>query len=190
MVVTQIGFQTQDESRYKEFLRPIGAYLDWLQARYVTVCEIDNGFVWHCFPYGDLTKPVSGMIGRDELPRLLERLRKSRRLRKGIFGRRPHSHRRRQPRGAGIDTVCPDGYEEAFRSIGARLDRAKAIAILIVEQRDKLSVNYRFPVAGLLRRDLKRFDISSNQHEDEFNREQLAHLIAMSRSHRHNPFYY
>jgi hypothetical protein len=189
MAYTQVGYQTQDEPNYRQVLRPIGAYLDRLQARFVTLGETEDGFVWHCFPNGDLTRPLSGMIAHTDVPLLMDQLKAARRVKRGVFGRRPTAAKPIRI-GSRKDTVCPEGYEETFRSLGNKLDVAKAIAVLIVERKDTISVNYHFPTPGYLRRDLSRTEFTSDVHEDNFNRDQVARLIATSRSYRNNRYFH
>ncbi len=187
MASTAIGFATQDEPQYRDALRAIGAYLDWLRAEYVTLSEIDDGFVWHSFSRGDLARPVTGMVPHGDLSRLMARLRGERTARRRGAARagavRSARSTRRRP-------VCADGYQETFRTIGARLDKVKALAVLLVERDDTLIVNYRYPVPGYLRRDIQRLALSYGQEEDVFTSKQLADMVAEARGNRHNPFYH
>jgi hypothetical protein len=188
VLTSDIGAQTHDEPRYAEFLRPVGAYLDKLLARHVTFCETEEGFVWHCFPHGDVTRPASGMITHGELPRILEQFKSLRHARRGIFGRWQPARNSKRSTSRG-DSVCPEGYEEAFRCLGTHLDRAKAMSVLIVELQDKLLVSYRFPVPGFLRRDAHRLEFMSTQHEDHYSRQQIADLIKAARGKRNSLYY-
>jgi hypothetical protein len=189
MVNTQVGYQTQDEPNYRQLLRPIGAFLDRLQARFVTLGETEDGFVWHCFPNGDFTRPMSGMIAHADVPRLMDQLKAARRVRRGVFSMHPPAAKPIKI-ASRRDTVCPEGYEETFRSLGNKLDVAKAIAVLIVERKDNISVIYHFPTPGYLRRDISRTEFTSDMHEDIFNRDQVARLIATSRSYRNNRYFH
>lgn len=189
MASTQVGYRTQDEAHYRQLLRPIGAYLDRIQARYVTVAETSDGFLWHCFPNADYTRSMSGLIALDDIPGLMDQLRAARKARRGVFGIRPTAARPHRIT-ARKDTVCPEGYEETFRSIGVRLDRAKALAVLIVERKDLLTVNYRYPTPGFLRRDLSRGEFVSDAHEDNFTSTDITQLISTSRSYRNNRYFH
>jgi hypothetical protein len=185
---TAIGYMTQDAPQYRDALRTLGAYLDWLHAEYVTLCEIDDGFVWHSFAKGDLTRPVSGMVPHADLARLMSSLKSKRtggirHANRPVGARRSSTSAHRQP-------VCVDGYQETFRTIGARLDRAKALAVLLVESDESLIVNYSYPVPGYLRRDLHRLASSYSQAQDAFTRKQLAEMVVAARGNRNNPFYH
>lgn len=183
-----IGHMTEDEPKYRDVLRTIGAYLDWLQAEYVTLSELDEGFVWHCFSRGDLTRPVSGMVPHGDLARLMGRL-KSERTGRWRSRSRPRGAIR-PSRSARHHPVCADGYQDTFRTIGARLDRLKAVSVLLVEQGDTLVINYSYPIPGYLRRDLHRLALSCAQEQEVFTSKQLAELVAVARGNRNNPFYH
>lgn len=184
---TAIGYVTQDEPQYRDTLRAIGAYLDWLQAEYVTVSEIDDGFIWHSFARGDLTRSVSGMVPHGELSRLMSRLKHERTGRHANPSRPPGAAR--STRSAPHHAVCVEGYQETFRTIGARLDRVKALAVLLVEQDQKLVVNYRYPAPGYLRRDLYRIASAYGQQQDTFSADQLVEMVTAARGNRNSPYF-
>jgi hypothetical protein len=185
--IAYVDARAQDEARYRDLLRVVGACLDWQHGRCITVCETGEGMIWHCFSRGDLFRPISGIVPFDHLGQMLERLKQGRRDRRHVFGRRAAYHQ--PPAGASGKTACVDGYQETFRTVGARLDIAKASAVLIVEETDRLTVGYRFPVSGFLRRDLTRMEFSSCDHEDHYSRDQLREMVARDRGKRNSRYF-
>ncbi len=187
MASTAIGFMTQDEPRYREVLRTIGWHLDSIHAAYVTLCEIDEGYIWHCFARGDLTRPVSDTISHADLAGLSSRLRAERTGRNRLPS---HATRAARPaKSAPRRPVCAYGYQETFRTIGARLDRMKARAVLVVERDDTLIINYQYPVPGYLRRDLFRLAQSHDMAQDAFGHKQLVDMVEAARRNRNYRYY-
>jgi hypothetical protein len=86
--------------------------------------------------------------------------------------------------------VCAAGYEATFRSLGERLDLARATSILLVEQRGVLTAQYRFPTPGFLIRNTTRADRQSDVREEVYARDQLLKLVTTSRTYRNNRYYH
>src|SRR5665213_366902 len=121
--------------KYKDLLRPIGAYLDFLHARFITVAETEEGFLWHCYPHGNLTQPRSGFIARGNVEALQEEMLKAMQgSGRGWLGKGPRpikpdrSAQRRK-------SACPEGYQEALRVLSGKLDDQSAVNVLIIEQK-------------------------------------------------------
>lgn len=189
VVSAKVEHVTQDAPNYKQILRLLGAYFDRVNARYVTLAETEDGFVWHCFPNGDLTRAASGMFAHSDVPNALEQLKSRRQSHTGIFASRRSASKpdRIEWRKS---TVCAGGYEETFRSLGVKLDQMRALSILVVERNDCLSVHYYLPIAGYLRRDFSRMAFTGDAREDMYGREQIIDLINTARGWRNNRFYH
>ncbi len=176
--------------KYKDVLRPIGAYLDFLRARYVTVAETEEGFLWHCYPDGDPTKPRSGVIERENVDSLREEIaaavQSSRRRWFGARAKRLQPDRSAWRR----KSACPEGYQEALRVLSAKLDDRCAVNILIIEQKDCLAVRYHGVVPMYLRINAVRSDAISSFRDEEFSGKEIGELTALARSHRGDRYYY
>jgi hypothetical protein len=176
--------------KYKDVLRPIGAYLDFLRARYVTVAETEEGFLWHCYPNGDLTKPRSGAIERENVDSLREEIaaavQSSRRRWFGKGAKPLKSDRSAWRR----KSACPEGYQEALRVLSVKLDDRCAVNILIIEQKDCLAVRYHGVVPMYLRINAVRVEAISSFRDEEFTGKEIGELTALARSHRGDRYYY
>ncbi|MGH2344590.1 MAG: hypothetical protein ACRDG4_05150 [Chloroflexota bacterium] len=176
--------------KYKDLLRPIGAYLDFLHARFVTVAETEEGFLWHCYPHGDLAKPRSGFIARRNVSTLQEEITKAVQLSgRGWLGKgakpiKPdRSVQRRQ-------SACPEGYQEALRVLSVKLDDQCAVNILIIEQKDCLVVRYHGVVPVYMRVNAIRADSVPGFRDEEYTGKEMSELTAVARSHRGDRFYH
>ncbi|HXT37239.1 MAG TPA: hypothetical protein VN837_16820 [Chloroflexota bacterium] len=176
--------------KYRDVLRPIGAYLDFLRARYVTVAEAEEGFLWHCYPDGDLGTPKSGFIARGEVGSLQEEIAKGQRVAKvGLFGKGPRplkpdkSKQRRK-------SACPEGYQEALRVLSAKLDDQCAVNVLVVEQNDCLVVRFHGIVPVYLRMNAMRADSNPGFRDEQYSGQEMSELTAIARSHRGDRFYH
>ncbi len=177
--------------KYRDLLRPIGAYLDFLHARYVTVAETEDGFLWHCYSHGDLTQPRSGFISRGHVGTLQEEMLKAQQqpAKGGWFGKDPRPiklnkspQRRKSP--------CPEGYQEALRVLSTKLDDKRAINILVVEQKDCLTVRFHGVVPVYLRVTATRADSISAFRDEQYTGREIGELTAIARSHRGDRFYH
>jgi len=174
--------------RYGQILRTIGAYLNLLQARYVTIAEIDQGFTWHCYPRANLTKSQSGMVTFEDLPKFQEAVRQMGKSRQGLLRRSKIEISRQALR---RHPICPAGYEEMFRTIGQKLDEQRAQQILLVERGDSLIANYRLMAPNYIAFNPNRFDqIVAYSHQLEFQRPQISTLIGAARSFRHSNYFH
>jgi hypothetical protein len=176
--------------KYKDLLRPIGAYLDFLRARYVTVAETEEGFLWHCYPDGDPTKPRSGVIERENVGSLREEIAKAlqpagrRWFSKGAKQVKPDRSAWRRK------SACPEGYQEALRVLSVKLDDRCAVNILIIEQKDCLTVRYHGVVPMYLRINATRAESISSFRDEEFTGKEIGELTTVARSHRGDRYYY
>lgn len=177
--------------KYRELLRPIGAYLDSLDARYITLAETEEGFLWHCYPHGDLATPRSGFIAREDVPALQEEMARMRQpaKRNGWFGKgsRPT---RQDKHGWRRKSACPEGYQEALRVLSGKLDDQCAVNILVIEQVDCLSVRYHGVVPVYLRINASRADSIPGFRDDQYTGQEMGELTAVARSHRGDRFYH
>ncbi|MGH2410174.1 MAG: hypothetical protein ACRDGS_07360 [Chloroflexota bacterium] len=176
--------------KYRDLLRPIGAYLDFLRARFVTVAEAEEGFLWHCYPCGDLSKPKSGFVARGAIGSLQEEIDKAPRAAKGgLFGKgsRPlNSDKSKQRR----KSACPEGYQEALRVLSAKLDDQCAVNVLVIEQNDCLAVRFHGVVPVYLRINATRADSIPGFRDEQYSGQEMSELTAIARSHRGDRFYH
>jgi hypothetical protein len=178
----------QEAKPYRQLLRPLGAFFNQLQARYITLAETKSGFVWHCYPHGDLSHSRGGLVCYADIPALLEMLRRER-TRRGLFGLR-RSLPKVDPRSFRRHPICPFGYQEMLRSLGAKLDEQQAQAVLIMERDDHILVRYSMPLPTYIRTDAYRATFMTGMHEDVYRPDHLVWLVARARSRRGNLYYY
>jgi hypothetical protein len=176
--------------KYKDLLRPIGAYLDFLRAQFITVAETEEGFLWHCYPHGDLAHPRSGFIARGNVEALQEEMIKAiqgsgrGRLGKGSRPIKPDRSAQRRK------SACPEGYQEALRVLSAKLDDQSAVNVLIIEQKDCLAVRFHGVVPVYLRINAVRADSIPGFRDEEYTGKEMSELTALARSHRGDRFYH
>ncbi|HVA89692.1 MAG TPA: hypothetical protein VNL71_07600 [Chloroflexota bacterium] len=177
--------------KYRDLLRPIGAYLDFLHARYVTVAETEKGFLWHCYPHGDLTQPRSGFIARGDVGTLQEEMLKAHRPAKsGWFGKGPRSIKLDKKSTQRRKSACPEGYQEALRVLSTKLDDQRAVNVLVVEQKDCLAVRFHGVVPVYLRVNATRADSIPCFRDEQYTGQEMGELTAIARSHRGDRFYH
>src|SRR5579859_4462381 len=69
---------SHEPPKYRSLLRAFGAYFDQEQARYVTLAEIDGGFLWHFFPGGELLRTTHGILAYEDVPDFAESIKQTR----------------------------------------------------------------------------------------------------------------
>jgi hypothetical protein len=171
---------------YGELLRPIGAFLDGAKARDVVLAEIHGGFTWTFTVRGSSGSARSLTVGYQDLPRLGEQVRGGRK-----------SSTTMTVESEDLVTLPSNvlpmhalGYQEKFRSLGAKLDGQHAEQIQIVEVNQVLLVRFVLPAPRFLRQaehpdsDMVRF------REDTYDTHELAALISGARSRRGSRYYY
>jgi hypothetical protein len=187
MLALEMPQQQQEVKPYRQLLRPFGAFFNQLQARYITLAETATGFAWHCYPRGDLAHARGGLVCYADIPALLEMLRRERAGR-GLFGLR-RGLPRVDPRSFRRHPICPVGYQEMLRSLGAKLDEQRAHAVLIMERDDHVLVRYSMPLPIYIRTDAYRATFITGMHEDVYRPDHLMWLVARARSRRGSLYY-
>lgn len=171
---------------YGELLRPIGAFLDSAQAQDVVLAEIQGGFTWTYRVRGSSAAARSATIDYDNLPRLREQVRRGKQAPATLA-----------VESADLVTLPSNvlpmhalGYQEKFRSLGAKLDLQHAEQIQIVEAGAALMVRYVVTPPGFVRR-AQRFEAESLRfREDTYDPCEIGALISQSRSRRGSKYYY
>jgi hypothetical protein len=188
------------QRKYSYLLRPIGAFLDTLDARYITVAEIADGFIWHCYRNRDPSKCVSGVIPHDNIPALIEMTKRDKQARarandaivrvrkstRGLFRRRSADADSSE---VVLHPVCPDGYEESLRSVGAKLDDQRAYMIMLVEREASMVIRYSMPLPPYIRVDISRPETFTGFHEVEYSTDEINEIIDTIRDRRGIPYY-
>ena len=172
--------------RYREMLRPIGAHLDLLQARNLTLAELDDGFMWHYLVEEHAAPPSSATLTYEELSSLGDQVRHAKEAWRAKAARLQGDHEPEplaQPR-------YSTGYEDLLRSLGARLEAQQAEKVLIVECGHDLLVRYALMPPAFVRREAVEIGELVSFREDLYSAEQLAELIATMRSRRGSKFFY
>ena len=82
--------------KYQQLLRPIGAYLDTLDASHLLLAESEEGFIWRCAPRSDPGELLYGVIVHDEVPQLADTMKQRRLGRVPVSGEHPAAAERRQ----------------------------------------------------------------------------------------------
>jgi hypothetical protein len=171
---------------YGELLRPIGAFLDTAKARDVVLAEIEGGFTWTFRVRGSSAAARNVTIGYQDLPRLREQVRRGRRSSAGLIVE-------------SVDLVTLPtnvlpmhalGYQEKFRSLGAKLDGQHAEQIQIVEIGSTMMVRFVLPAPRFLRRAEHPDGETVRFREDTYDIHELAGLISEARSRRGSRYYY
>jgi hypothetical protein len=197
--MTQHSIGPGGQKRYSYILRPIGAYLDLLEARNVTVAEIEDGFLWHCYRLGRPLQAVTGVFSLAEIPDLIESIKQ----RKAEAARAEDAEQRARKHGLGlfrrqeqapvverpVHPLMPSGYEETLRSIGARVEDQRACALMLAERPASLLVIYSLPLPNYIRLDVTRMEAYSGMHEVEYSRDELLEIITSVRARRGLRYY-
>lgn len=195
---------TSAAPKYRLLLRPIGAYLDTLEARNLTLAESEQGFIWRCLAREDPAQLLCGVVGHDEIPQLTESVKAAR------LGRVPDlvideaqdapglqtkfslpdgSRSIIQPERR-IDAVCPFGYEELLRCLSYKLDRVAATSFMLQESDDSILVQYTLAVPLFVQMEPDRFISNNYFHEDVLYRDDAIALVRRVRGFRGTSFYH
>jgi hypothetical protein len=171
---------------YRELLRPIGAFLDDIQAREVVLAEIRGGFTWTYMMRSSGGPARTEAIAYEDLPRMRDQMR-----------RRKKTAETARSQDAGLLTLpnnvlpmYPSGYEERLRSLGAKLDSQHAEQIEIVELGSTLLVRFVQPPPAFVRRVQQPEGQVPRFREDSYDAAEMSELIAMARSRRGSKYYY
>ena len=176
---------TTNRVPYRLSLRVLGRLLNGDKARTVTVCEIEDGFLLHYFVRGQLNRVAHRAIHSAEVLDLDDMLQKQRgttlqsesfRDLKRIFSSRQPDALRFQK----THPLCPEGYEEFFRSVGQDLDRRNAHAVLICELERNFHVEYTVDRSDFVLRDGLRVAMPGRRQESH-NASQVAEVIRKAR---------
>ncbi len=175
---------------YRDLLRPIGAYLDYLEVCSVTVAETAEGFLWHGCLQRDLTKSRGGFIARANVPELANDMReasqRSRRIVFGWMGGRPKLVKGRSRRSA----VCPEGYQEAFRVLGPKLDEQSAANVVLIERADGLVLRFSSVLPHFIRLNRLLTELPLSFREETYDPRQMSALTVTARSYRGSRYYH
>ncbi len=192
------------DSKYRPLLRPIGAYLDSLNVRNLTLAETEQGFIWRCFARENPSQLLYGVIGHDEIPQMIESIKASRigRVpdlvidepvveRQGLLGRALQSRPTQSslPPEVRSDAVCPFGYEELLRALSFRLDREAATSFVLHEDDNSILIRFTLTVPVYVQMEPERFVSSTYFHEDVLNQDDIIALVRHVRSFRGTKFY-
>jgi Flp pilus assembly protein TadD len=166
---------------YRTSLRVLGRLLNGDKARMVTVCEIEQGFLLHYFARGEPQGVTSRAIHSAEVMDLDDVLHKQRgkpapsgalKDLQSVFGLRPDEALRFQK----SHPLCPLGYEEFLRALGAGLDRRHARAILITELDERIHVEYTVDRADFVVRQGQRMALPGRRQEN-YTAQQIATFV-------------
>ena len=188
------------QRRYRYLLRPIGAYLDAIDARYVTLAEFQDGFIWHCASREDPTRLQSGTVALDEFSTLIDTIKsdkeararehdemlRSRRGGRGLFRKSAVSDAEAE---VSPHPVCQYGYEATFRSLGAKLEDQRGYMVLLVERAGSLIVSFSLPLPMYIRVDISRMETFTGFHEVEYSSAELRQIVEEVREHRGISYY-
>jgi hypothetical protein len=166
------------EPKYRLLLRPIGAFLDSINASQVVLCEIEQGFIWRCVERNNPDFVRSGLISHDEIPELSESMKQSR------LGKVEDTADSPPEMG-----VCAWGYEELLRCLSDKLDLEAATTVLFIEDDTSVLVQFSLAVPLYVQMEPERMVPSNYFHEDLYTREDIEALIKRLRGHRGSRYY-
>jgi hypothetical protein len=168
----------RDAPKYRPLLRPIGAYLDTLQATNLMLVEYEEGFMWRCFAREDPSRLLFGVIGHNDVPQLAETM-KSNRLGRvsDLVDDQP------------IDAVCPYGYEELLRCLSYKLDKEAATTVLVIEDDSSVLVQFTLQVPVYVQMEPERLISAHYFHEDLLMRSDVEALVKQVSEFRGSRFY-
>ena len=194
------GTMPGGKKRYGVLLRPIGAYLDSIGARYISIAEIEEGFIWHCLRNHSPMHAMSGGFTHEEIPQLIESIKLSKaerrraleeealRARRGAFGLFRRQTRELEPI-PDPHPVFRAGYEETLRSLGSKLEDQRAYQVLLVERESCLLVKYSLPLPTYIRLEPTKVEVYTGFHEIEYSAADLIGFVAEVRSRRGIAYY-
>jgi len=170
---------------YQTSLRVLGRLLNGDKARAVTLCEVDGGFLLHYILHGDPGRVHSRAIpdaeafdlddlfhaqhGKPDITGSFKGLRSVFGFRQGEALRFQKSH-----------PLCPMGYEEALRAVGAALDMRNARAVLVCELDTSLHVEYTVERVDFVVRDGQRLALAGRR-QDSYTADGVATLVRTCR---------
>jgi len=170
---------------YQTSLRVLGRLLNGDKARAVTVCEVDGGFLLHYILHGDPGRVHSRAIHNAEALDLDDLFHAQRgkpdttgsfKGLRSVFGFRQGEALRFQK----SHPLCPMGYEEALRAVGAALDMRNARAVLVCELDTSLHVEYTVERVDFVVRDGQRLALAGRR-QDSYTADGVATLVRTCR---------
>lgn len=171
---------------YREALRPIGAFLDSIQAYDLVLAEIDGGFLWSYFQTGEFQPARSATISFEDLPKLREHFQRAKRAAHAA----PDTGPLIDAETSQILPMFPNGYEEKLRSLGAKLDSQYARQIQVVENGTDLLVRFVLSPPAYMRRVQPSLPDMLQFREDVYSAAETRELIAASRARRGSKYFY
>lgn len=182
--MVDVGFTPGGQRRYSYYLRPIGAYLDMLDVRSVTIAEIEDGFVWHCYKRTAPLEQVSGVFAFSETPGLIESVKRSKETlarnreaeRQSRRSGWPFRRRENEPEET-PHPLFPLGYEVTLSAIGSKLEDQRARNPLLAERDASLLIVYSLPLPGYIRLDASKMETYTGMHEVEYSGEAIREII-------------
>lgn len=170
---------------YKRDLRTMGRYLNQRRARGVTIAEIAGGYLVHFFAEGRFDHPEGYALQSEDLLQADWVFKATRGAppRAGIFSSLQNLLGVSRDQGLAFQRthpVIPQGYEQALRSLGSRVEAQAGYSLVIYETQQAIGVDYvvaprgdangRFAQGQLPQRFTETFDV-----------DQMAALIATER---------
>ncbi len=190
--MSDVGLAPGGQRRYSYYFQPIGRFLDQLDARYVTLGEIEGGFVWHCYKRGAPLEAISGVIAFEDVQELIESDTRSR----ATVGRNREAERRtrgagwllrHRGRGGGSrlpHPLFPLGYAETLLSVGAKLEDQRAYCPLLAERDTSLLVVCSLPLPSYIRLDVTKMETFTGMHEVEYSKNDVHQIVMYYRGRR------
>ena len=173
---------TREQPRYRSVLRSLGAYFDQKQARYLTLAEVEDGFIWHYFLPGDLLHPIHGTITNADLPDFLESMKQARM--EQAAASTPPPKRSLLGRNAPPPLRYSDGYEDVFRALSHKFDLDRVSNILLAEGDYGWLISCCLPVPTYVQADARRMRQFNYFHESLWSHQEMAEWIAAVRDYR------
>jgi hypothetical protein len=189
--------------KYRPLLRPIGAYLDTLDARDLVLAETEQGFIWRCFAREDPGQLLYGVIALEDIPQITESIKASRtgrvpdlvideevdqQPRQRFMSRSVQPAPAPQPERR-LDAVCPFGYEELLRCLSYKLDREAATSFVLQESAETVLVQFTLTVPVFVQVEPERFNSGNYFHEDLLTSEDIVALVQQVRGFRGTNYY-
>jgi hypothetical protein len=168
----------RNEPKYRHLLRPIGAYLDTLNASNLLLAESEEGFIWRCSSRANPANIRFGVIGVEEIAHLAEAMKRHR------LGRVPDLYD--EP---AVEGVCPYGYEELLRALSFKLDKEAATSVMVIEDDDLILVQFTLQVPTYVQMEPVRMVMPHYFHEDLLGRAEIEALVKQTREFRGTRFY-
>lgn len=172
----------REQPKYRLLLRSLGAYFDQQQARYITLAEVEDGFIWHFFPPMDLVHPIHGTITHADLPDFVESMKQARI--EQVAANTPLPKRSLLSRKAPPSVRYSAGYEDVFRTLSGKFDMDCVSNILLTEGDYGWLISYCLPVPMYVQADARRMNQFNYFHESLCSHEEMDQWIEAAREYR------